>query len=268
MSVALILLSLLIGSLAGTLAGLLGVGGGIVIVPALTFLAPHLGLAPDVTMHAAIATSVALIVPTSIISARSHHRRGAVDFSILKVWGPAIGLGAFFAGAIASYIPTKTLGIIFGTVAILVGWLMSRSRPIPKIADTLPPVPVQGAIAATIGLLSSWMGIGGGSLSVPSLSAFGVPLHRAVGTSAALGLCISLPGLFGWVYSGWGVDSGSAPHFGYIQLVPFFIMLVPMMTLAPVGVRLAHALPAQKLKKIFGLFLILTAATLLAKSFQ
>lgn len=267
MSVALIVLSLLIGSLSGLLAGLLGVGGGIVIVPALRFLAPVLGLSPEVTMHAAVATSVALIVPTSISSARSHHRRGAVDVSILKVWGPAIGLGAFLAGAVAAHIPTKVLGIIFGTVAVAVGILLSRGRPIPAIADTLPAKPIQGGIAAVIGMLSSWMGIGGGSLSVPTLSAFGVPVHRAVGTSAALGLCISLPALVGWVYSGWGVDSSEAPHFGFIQLVPFGLMLLPMIALAPVGARLAHALPAQRLRKIFGLFLILTASTLLAKSF-
>lgn len=267
MSVALIVLSLLIGGLSGILAGLLGVGGGIVIVPALTFLGPVLGLAPEVTVHAAVATSVALIVPTSITSARSHHRRGAVDFTILKVWGPAIGLGAFLAGAVAAYIPTKVLGVIFGTVAILVGLLMSRGRPVPALSETLPAKPVQGAIAGVIGLLSSWMGIGGGSLSVPTLSAFGVPVHRAVGTSSALGLCISLPGLAGWIYSGWGVDSSTAPHFGFIQLIPFGLMLVPMITLAPVGVRLAHALPAQRLRRIFGIFLILTASTLLAKSF-
>lgn len=268
MSVALVVLSLLIGSAAGILAGLLGVGGGIIIVPAVTFLSPHLGLSPDYVVHAAVATSTALIVPTSFMSARSHHRRGAVDFSILKVWGPAIGLGAFCAGAIAAWIPTRTLGSIFAVVAILVGWLMIRSRPIPQLADALPPKPAQGVIAGGIGLLSSWMGIGGGSLSVPTLSAFGVPVHRAVGTSSALGLCISLPGLIGWLVSGWNIDSSTAPHLGFIQLVPFFLMLVPMMGLAPVGVRLAHALPAQKLKKIFGVFLILTALTLLAKSFQ
>jgi len=267
MSVALVLLSLLIGSLCGILAGLFGVGGGAVIVPAMRFLAPTLGLAPDVTMHAAIATSVALIVPTSIMSARSHYRRGAVDLSILKVWGPAIGLGAFVAGAVAAHLPTKVLGIIFGTVIILVGALMVRGRPVPVISPALPGKPAQGIIAGVIGLLSSWMGIGGGSLSVPTLSAFGVPVHRAVGTSSALGACISVPALLGWVYSGWGVDSSTAPHFGFIQLVPFFLMLGPMMALAPVGVRLAHALPATRLRRIFGLFLILTALTLLAKSF-
>ncbi|HEY4545881.1 MAG TPA: sulfite exporter TauE/SafE family protein [Pedomonas sp.] len=267
MSVALIVLSLLIGSLCGILAGLFGVGGGAVIVPAMRFLAPTLGLSPDVTMHAAVATSVALIVPTSIISARSHYRRGAVEMSVLKVWGPAIGLGAFLAGAVAAWLPTKVLGIIFGTVIILVGGLMVRGRPVPVISPTLPGKPVQAVIAGVIGLLSSWMGIGGGSLSVPTLSAFGLPVHRAVGTSSALGACIAVPALLGWVYSGWGVDSSTAPHFGFIQLVPFCLMLVPMMALAPVGVRLAHALPAQRLRRIFGIFLILTASTLLAKSF-
>ncbi|MGK2284702.1 sulfite exporter TauE/SafE family protein [Pedomonas sp. V897] len=267
MSVTLILLSLAIGSLGGLLAGLLGVGGGIIIVPAVRFLAPVLGLAPDYAMHAAVATSVALIVPTSLSSARSHHRRGAVDFAILKVWGPALGLGSLTAGAVAGFLPTHVLGVIFGVVAMGVGMLLARGRPVPVIAPTLPGRPAQGGIAFVIGALSSWMGIGGGSLSVPTLSAFAVPVHRAVGTSAALGLCISVPGLVGWIISGWNVDSGTAPHFGFIQLVPFGLMLVPMIALAPLGARLAHALPAARLRQIFGIFLIVTALTLLAKSF-
>lgn len=266
MSITLVVLSLLIGSLCGILAGLFGVGGGAVIVPAMRFLAPELGLLPEMTMHAAVATSVALIVPTSITSARSHYLRGAVDTSILKVWGPAIGLGAFVAGAVAARIPTGVLGVIFGTVIILVGALMVRGRPVPVISHTLPGKPVQSAIAGVIGLLSSWMGIGGGSLSVPTLSAFGLPVHRAVGTSSALGACIAIPALLGWIYSGWGIDSSTAPHFGFIQLVPFCLMLVPMIACAPLGVRLAHALPAARLRRIFGLFLIATAATLLIKS--
>lgn len=266
MTVALVLISLGLGCLGGILAGLLGVGGGIVLVPAMRFLAPHLGLAPDVAMHAAVATSVALIVPTAFVSARSHHRRGAVDTAILRLWSLPVALGGLAAGAVASAIPTEGLALLFGVVALGVGWHMARGGRIAPASTRLPSKPAQGVIALFIGTVSSWMGIGGGTLSVPILTAFGVPVHRAVGTASAIGLCISIPALIGWVYTGWGIDSGAAPHLGFIQLVPFGLIIGPMLLLAPVGARMAHALPAAKLRRFFGVFLILTALTLLWRS--
>lgn len=258
---------LLIGAAAGLLAGLLGVGGGIIIVPAFRFMAPLLGLPDSIMMHSAVATSVALIVPTSFISARSHYKRGAVDLGVIRLWGPALAAGSLLAGSIANHISSQGLAILFSTIALIVGAHMAAGQPIKLNNGAFPQASIQAALSCMIGMISSWMGIGGGTFSVPLLSAFGLPIHRAVGTGAALGLCISLPGLLGWLWSGWNVHTSTTPSLGYIQLIPFALMLIPMITLAPVGAKLAHALPAAKLKRTFGCFLMATAGALAFKAF-
>jgi uncharacterized protein len=252
---------LLVGMLAGVLAGLLGVGGGIIIVPALRFLGPSLGLPDDHLMHIAVATSAAVIIPTSLVSARGHAKRGAIDWSLLKIWGPLMALGAGAAALFGGAISSGGLALIFALVAGLVGAQMALVAKPPALAQRLPAPPIQAGVAGGIGALSALMGIGGGTLSVPTLNLFSYPMHKAVACGAALGVFISLPAFLGWIYSGWGTQM-PGPSLGFVNLLLVIVLLPPMLLMAPFGVRLAHKLPAAHLRRVFGVFLIFTSLAL------
>ncbi|MSU88501.1 TSUP family transporter [Rhodobacteraceae bacterium 2CG4] len=251
------------GVIAGVLAGLLGVGGGIVIVPVLFWVLTLLNVAPEYASHLAVATSLATIVPTSISSMRSHARRGTVDRPLLRLWGPGVFAGALAGGLLAKVVSGGDLRAIFGVVALVVAVNMA----IPKtlvIQDHLPVRAwVNRTIAGVIGVISALMGIGGGTLSVPTLSAFSFPPHRAVGTAAALGLLIAVPGVAGFIWAGWGIDDLPPGSLGYVSL-PAAALIAPMSFLcAPLGARLAHALNPANLKRAFALFLAITALRML-----
>lgn len=253
----------LTGMIAGVLAGLLGVGGGIVIVPVLFWVLTLLNVAPEYASHLAVATSLATIIPTSISSMRSHAKRGTVDKPLLRLWGAGVFAGALIGGLLAKVIPGDGLRALFGVVALAVAVNMA----IPKtlvIQDHLPVRAwVNRAIAGVIGVISALMGIGGGTLSVPTLTAFSFPPHRAVGTAAALGLLIAVPGVAGFIWAGWGIDDLPPGSLGYVSL-PAAALIAPMSFLfAPLGARLAHALNPANLKRAFALFLAITALRML-----
>ncbi len=253
----------LTGMIGGILAGLLGVGGGIVIVPVLFWVLKTFQISPEHASHLAVATSLATIIPTSISSMRAHAKRGTVDRDLLRVWGPAVFVGALIGGGLAKVVSGDALRMIFGVVGILVAVNMA----IPKtlvISESLPSSGlVNRAIAAVIGIISSLMGIGGGTLSVPTLSAFSFPAHRAVGTAAALGFLIAVPGVAGFIYAGLGVEGLPPGSLGYVSL-PAALIIAPVSYLcAPLGARLAHALDARNLKRAFALFLAITAVRML-----
>jgi len=254
-----ILALLFTGGIAGLLAGLLGVGGGIVIVPVLFYLFGVLELAPQSAMHVAVGTSLATIVPTSIASMRAHFRRGSVDRDLLRVWAPAAFLGAILGAVIAGYVKGVVLTAVFAVVAALVAANMA-TRDGVKVADRLPDSRVgSGSLGFVIGGFSVMMGIGGGTLSVPVLSAFNFPIHRAVGTASALGLAIGLPGAIGFMIAGWRVDDLPPLSLGYVNLVGFALIFPMSVLMAPVGARLAHALNRVWLRRAFALFLAVTA---------
>jgi uncharacterized protein len=253
-----------VGALAGILAGLLGVGGGIVVVPALRLLAAPLQLPTGHLMHIAVATSAAVILPTSLISARAHAKRGALDTELMWRWGPWMAAGSFCAALAGGRIASDALAIVFAAVAAVVGLHMARASSGFKLGDALPGIPMQWAIAGAVGVVSSWMGIGGGTLSVPILTLYQTPVHRAVGTGAALGVFIAAPALAGWIISGWGRIEGG--YLGFVNLPLAALLLVPMVILAPFGAQLAHFLPAQRLKRLFGVFLIFTALALAGRT--
>jgi uncharacterized protein len=255
------------GLSAGILAGLLGVGGGILLVPLLRLLADRLGLPPDHAMHIAVATSMAVIVPTAISSTRGHAQRGAVDQPILRRWGPAMAIGALAASLSGGWISTLGLSLVFALTAGFIGVRMALGLGAREGAGQLPAIPQQIGLAGLIGAISAWMGIGGGTLSVPALSRFGTAMHRAVGTGAALGLAISVPALLGWIASGWPEYGFSVKQLGFVN-VPIAAVLLPATLLAaPWGVRLAHHLPAAKLKRLFGVFLLLSAVAIILRSY-
>lgn len=257
--IALIVGLLATGAIGGVLAGLLGVGGGIVVVPVLFWILTLLEFPSDISSHLAVATSLATIIPTSISSMRAHKRRGTVDGSLLRLWGPAVVIGALIGGLLSKVIPGDGLRLVFGIVGILVAINMA----IPKtlvIADGLPKSGIiNRAIATVIGLISSLMGIGGGTLSVPTLSAFSFPVHKAVGTAAAMGLLIALPGVLGFIWSGWNISGRPPLSLGYVNLAAVAIIAPVSYFIAPLGARFAHALNPRLLKMAFAVFLFITA---------
>jgi uncharacterized membrane protein YfcA len=250
----------------GIVAGLLGVGGGIVIVPVLYWLFTFIHFPEELAMHMAVATSLATIITTSIASMRAHHKRGAVDFALLRRWAPALAVGALAGGLAARFFEPAVLTGIFGTVGLLVAINMVLPKPL-VIAEELPPNPVQVAIATVIGFVSSLMGIGGGTLGVPTMAAFSFPIHRAVGTASAFGIVIAVPAVIGFIVSGWDVPGRPPLSLGYVSLIATAIILPFTTYFAPLGARLAHALEPKWVKRAFALFLTATAIKMLMSAF-
>lgn len=253
------------GLIAGILAGLLGVGGGIVIVPVLYSVLEILGVDAAVRMHVAVATSLATIIPTAIASARAHAKKGAVDWKLARALAPWNLLGAAAGASIAVSIDGRALGRVFGVVGLLAALDLIRKRPDTEggMARTLPSSLVMVPIASFIGFVSALMGIGGGTLAVPTLSALGVPMHRAVATSAVLGLAIALPSTIGFGVGGWSRSDLPPFSLGFINLAGFALIAAMTLLTAPLGTKLAHSLSPRALKLAFAAFLAVTAGRLL-----
>lgn len=251
------------GAIAGVLAGLLGVGGGIVIVPVLFIVFDILNIPDAVAMHIAVATSLATIIPTSISSARAHHKRGSIDLDLLKSWAPLIFVGALIGGILSKYLASSSLTLIFGVVALLVAVNMALPKAI-VLAQSLPKgVLSRGILPGFIGTFSALMGIGGGTLSVPILSAFSKPIHQAVGTASAFGLVIAVPAVIGFIWSGWSAELRPPFSFGYVSLPAAALIFFASVFTAPYGAKLAHSLNPANLKKVFALFLFITSLRML-----
>ena len=249
----------LVGAAAGLIAGLLGVGGGIVVVPVLYHVFTGLGLAEDVRMHVAVGTSLATIIATSASSWRAHWRKGAVDVALLRSWGPFILLGVVLGSGLAGLVRGPALTAIFAVVALLVSLHMAFGRPHWRLGQDLPRGMGKAALGAFIGGVSTMMGIGGGSLAVPALTLFGFPIHRAVGTASAIGLIIGVPGTLGFILGGWSAPDLPPFSLGYVNLLGVAAILPTSMATAPWGARLAHGLDTAALRRAFAVFLALTA---------
>ena len=250
------------GCVAGVLAGLFGIGGGIVIVPVLESALGVLGVDPAIRMHVAVATSLATIIPTSISSARAHHRRGAVDLDIVRRWAIFVLLGALLGAWIASQLHSRVLALIFASLALLVALRMIFMADSRNLTDDIPRGPWVPVIPAFIGCASSMMGVGGGTFSVITLTLFNQPIHRAVGTAALFGLVISLPGTIGFVITGFNDARVPMGNLGYVSLIGFALIAPASVLMAPLGARIAHAYSARRLSLMFGAFLIVAAARL------
>ncbi|MFN3075396.1 MAG: sulfite exporter TauE/SafE family protein [Alphaproteobacteria bacterium] len=251
------------GAIAGILSGLLGVGGGIVIVPVLYHLFGLLGLDEAVRMHVAVGTSLATIVPTAAVSSRAHFRRGSVDGELLKFWRGWILTGVILGTGLAGWVKGPVLSGVFAVVALLVSINLSLRSGGIVLADALPPPPLRRFLAVLIGAFSAMMGIGGGTLSVPILVAYSYPIHRAVGTASAIGLLIGIPGTIGFVWSGLGAPGLPAASLGYVNLIGFALIVPTTMLMAPIGARIAHAINPAGLRKAFAVFLFLTSIRML-----
>lgn len=251
------------GAIAGVLAGLLGVGGGIVIVPVLFLLFQWLGLPEDILMHLAVGTSLATIIPTSISSARSHYKRGAIDMALLRSWAPFVFIGALIGGLASKVIESSSLTLVFGVIAFLVSINMALPKQIVIAQE--PPKSVLGrsVLPTIIGFLSALMGIGGGTLSVPILSAFSFPVRAAVATASAFGLAIAVPAASGFVWSGWA-ETGLPPYsLGYVSIPAAVLIFSTSVLTAPLGSRLAHTIQPRSLRIAFAIFLGITSIKML-----
>ena len=253
---------LLTGLVAGVMAGLLGVGGGLVIVPVLVWLFRKLGMEESVVMHLAVGTSLATIVMTSISSVRSHHRRGAVRWPLFWQLTPGIVVGALLGAVIAEQLETLWLQRVFGAFAILVSFQMVFSSKVQPHRQ-LPGKPGMAAAGGMIGTISSVVGIGGGSMTVPFLTWNNLPMVNAVATSSACGLPIAIAGATGFLVAGWGNQALPAWSSGYLYWPAAAGIVVTSVLMAPVGARLAHQLPVKTLRKIFAALLFVIGIRLL-----
>ncbi len=249
-----------VGLFAGVLAGLLGVGGGIVIVPALYHVLSYLDVDPAVRMHMAVATSLATIIPTSVRSVLGHAKRGAVDAALIRRWAVPMLAGVLGGTWLATVSGRAGLMSVFAVVALVVAAHMAFGKPEWRLAADLPKGTVGKAIPAGIGLLSAMMGIGGGTLSVPILTLFAYPIHRAVASAAGFGFLISVPATIGFIAAGWEDARLPAATLGYVSVIGFALIVPATLISVPLGVRLAHAMNETLLRRAFALFLALTAA--------
>ncbi len=247
------------GCIAGVLAGLFGIGGGIVIVPVLEFALSHANVDPGIRMHVAVATSLATIIPTSLASARAHHKRQAVDIEIAKRWALFVLTGALLGSWLASHMSSGNLAILFAVFAVLVAAKMILLPESRNLTDDVPRGALISLIPTSIGCFSSMMGIGGGTFSVMILTLFNQPIHRAVGTAALLGLVISLPGTIGFVLTGWNDVRVPPGSLGYVSIIGLVLIAPATVLCAPIGARIAHSYSQKKLSMLFGGFLLLAA---------
>lgn len=256
------------GLFAGFVGGLFGVGGGVVIVPALYLLFGALGVDDEVRMHVAVATSISTIIATSWRSLSTHAKSGVVDFAVLRAWGPWIALGALIGSAVAGMADATALLIVFGCGLLIVAAQMGLGNPAWRIAETLPTGAPRGLIAMAIGTLSAMMGIGGGAFGVTVMTLCGRPIHQAVATASGFGAAIALPATLGFIVTGWGREGLPFGSAGYVNLIGFVVLAVLTALTAPIGARLAHRLDQKNLKRAFAVFLALTALNMLREAFS
>ena len=257
---------LVIGGFAGVLAGLLGVGGGIVLVPAFFYAFQTLGYDGPQLMQMCLATSLATIIVTSVRSVMSHNKKGAVDWSILRAWSPGIVVGAILGVWIAAGLRSSTLQAVFGCLAIVIGLYMLFGRAQWRLRETMPGRLGTALLSPLMGFASVLMGIGGGSFGVPLMSLMNVPIHRAVATAAGFGVVIAVPSVIGFLMVSIDPEMRPPLTFGAVNLVAFVIVIAMTLVTTPWGVKLAHAMDPGPLKKAFGIFLTLVAINMLRKA--
>jgi uncharacterized membrane protein YfcA len=256
---------LLLGCCTGFLAGLLGIGGGMLLVPFLSFILSQRGVVPGMAVKMAIATSMTTIVFTSLSSVRAHHKRGAVRWPLVRNMAPGIVLGGLLAGAGAfALIKGQALALFFAAFVTFSATQMLRGRP-PHPDRDMPGRLGQAAAGSGIGFLSGLVGAGGGFVSVPFMTRCNVPIHHAVATSAALGFPIALANTVGYLVGGRGLTPALPGALGYLYLPALGVVAAASVMLAPVGARAAHALDVRQLKRAFAVLLYLLAAYMLYK---
>jgi uncharacterized membrane protein YfcA len=247
------------GAISGVLAGLFGIGGGAVLVPVLYQSLAFLGIDESVRMHVSVGTSIGIIVPTAIQSFLAHKRRGAVDLDLLRKWLVPVPIGVIAAAILAALISGGTLRGIFAVIAFLLAIRLLFDRSTWRFGSDLPGDPVRALVGVGIGFFSTLMGVGGGVLNNSYMTMYGRTMHQAVATSSGVGVLVSIPGIVGYVWAGWG-RAGLPPFsLGFVNLLALVLVTPISVVAAPYGVRLAHALSRRQLEIAFGLFLLFVA---------
>lgn len=264
---------LALAALAGFLAGLLGIGGGLVLVPGLYYIFNHLGYTADNIMHLAVGTSLATIIATGLSSARAHHKKGGVRFDLVK----KIGVGMVIGVAIGTYIASETSGmglkIVFASALVFFALLMQINLQKFNLFQDIPKQPWPTFAGTIIGTICTLMGIGGAALNVPYMTLHNVPIHKAIGSSAALGLLIAIPGVIGFLFIGLIDQQGQGadlPPFsiGYVNLLALAIVVPVTVLMAPVGVHVTHKFSVKTLRRVFSLFLVIIAIRMIFEVFN
>lgn len=248
------------GVVAGITAGLLGIGGGIVVVPVLFHVFGLVGVDETVRMQMAVGTSLATIIPTSISSALSHHKRGAINFEIIRNWSPGILIGVVIGSFIVRTAEHQWLTAFFATVALLLAANMAFAKEEWRLSQSLPARWIQWALSTIMGIVSTLMGIGGGTMGVTLMTLFGIHIRNAVATSAGLGLVIGVPAAIGYVLNGLDIPARPAGSLGYVNLVGFCLIVPATILMAPTGAKIAHSISRKALLRAFAVFLALTSA--------
>lgn len=256
------------GLIAGFVAGLFGIGGGFVVVPALLVVFTVFGVNAEVLTHVAIGTSLATIVVTSSRSVHAHHKKGAVDFAIIKDWAPWLIVGVAGGLFLAQYMDGRSLKWIFAIGVFLMGlhFISPVLRDV-KLSDEMPRGLTRAGLASFLGGFSALLGIGGGTIAILTMTMCGRPIHQAVATAAGFGVIIAVPGAIGFVMLGTGEEALPFGSLGYVNFIAVASITAMSFITAPLGAKAAHALNAPSLKRVFGVYLVLTSAIVIWNTF-
>lgn len=260
---------LTLGVIGGFLAGLLGVGGGIILVPGLymifEYLHPSMGFDPVHIMHVCVATSLAVIVPTGLSSAMAHNRRGSVDMALVRMIGIGIFIGAVGATVLARGIDGHVMKMVFATALMFMALAMIVNPARFRMSEHMPKQPFPTLAGVVMGALSGLIGIGGATMSVPYMTLHGVNMHKAVGSASALGLVIAVPSTIGYMIIGMDIDNLPPFSLGYVNYMAWGCIIPASILCAPLGARAAHMVSVKRLKIFFAIFMILLALNMWRK---
>jgi uncharacterized protein len=264
----LLLLAVMVGAgvFAGLIAGLFGVGGGTVLVPALFYAFGVFGLGGEANLHVAIGTSLSTIITTSLRSVAAHRRHGSVDEAVLKGFIPWIALGALIGAGLAGVADKAILGAIYGVFALLLAAFMGLGRESWTLMREVPTGSLRALIGTALGGVSALMGIGGGAFGSAVMTLAGRPIHQAVATASGFGVAIAIPATLGFIVAGWGVDGRPLLSLGYVNVPGFIALALITGAVAPYGAKLAHAMDKTTLRRSFGAYLAITAIMVVVKA--
>lgn len=267
-------LLLLVGALSGFSAGLFGIGGGVIVVPALFYVFSGLGFSHNVVMHCAVATSLAVVMVNSVRSVRVHNQYGSVDWKLLwpqypvMGYGLWIGIGAFIAALwIAPLLSGIQLTGLYVGVISLISLQFIFGRPDWILRESMPQGAAPIWIGSSVGGLSALLGIGGGSMTVVLMSLCSVPIHRAIGTASGFGLAVAISASLGFILSGWGVEGRPPFSIGYVNSIGFLIVAFMAYFCVPLGARTANNLSQKRLRRVFGICLLVLILNMIRKMF-